>query len=176
MRETLRNVSRSRIPFTLLFAGLFVLLAGGTAFAQTFWPISASSVGNGSISPAGTANVADGAALSFGFLPSPGYLVYQVIVDGSVVGGNATGYTFNAVHGQHSILVTFAPASGVQDYGQDYGGVVVSTPDLYLFGGGYDRGRDVHDYSRRGSESRAAAHPESRGAARPAGGGQGRRR
>jgi len=41
-------------------------------------------------------------------------------------------------------------------------------PDMYLFGGGYGRGRDAHDYSRRGSESRRAAHRD--------GGGQGRRR
>jgi len=41
-----------------------------------------------------------------------------------------------------------------------YGGaVVVPGPDVYLFGGGYDRGRDAHDYSHRGSESRAVAHP-----------------
>jgi hypothetical protein len=173
MRETFRNASHSRIAFTILFAGLLVLLAGGAAFAQAGWPIAASSGGNGSISPGGTVYVADGVGQSFTFVPDPGYLVYQVIVDGSVVGGNAAGYTFNAVHGQHSILVTFAPGSGIQ---YDGGGVVVSAPDLYLFGGGYDRGRDVRDYSRRGSESRAVAHPESRGAAHPAGGGQGGRR
>ncbi len=39
------------------------------------------------------------------------------------------------------------------------GGVVVAEPDVYLFGGGYDRGRDVHNYSQRGVASRAAAHP-----------------
>ena len=45
-----------------------------------------------------------------------------------------------------------------------YGGtVVVPGPDLYLFGGGYDRGRDVHDYSHRGHESREVAHPAARG-------------
>ena len=38
-------------------------------------------------------------------------------------------------------------------------GVIVAEPDVVLFGGGYDRGRDVHDYSHRGSESRAVAHP-----------------
>ena len=45
-----------------------------------------------------------------------------------------------------------------------YGGaVVVAEPDVYLFGGGYDRGRDVHGYSNRGSVSRAAAHPSGGG-------------
>ena len=164
MKETLRNAGHSRMAFTLLFAGLLALLAGEAAFAQASWPISASSGDNGSINPAGTVYVADGAGLSFTFIPAPSYMVYQVVADGNVVAGNTPGYTFEGVHGQHSILVTFTPASGIPDYG---GGVVVSTPDLYLFGGGYDRGRDVHDYSRRGTESRAAAHPESRAAAHP---------
>jgi hypothetical protein len=48
--------------------------------------------------------------------------------------------------------------------GGDYGGeVVVPEPDLVIFGGGYDRGRDVHDYSHRGHESREVAHPAARG-------------
>jgi hypothetical protein len=172
MRETPRKAGRSRIAFALLFAGLSVLLAGGAACAQASWPISASAADNGAISPTGIVYVADGAGQSFTFVPNSGYLVYEVIVDGNVVAGNAAGYAFDAVHGQHSILVTFTPASGIQGYG----GVVVSPPDLYLFGGGYDRERDVRDYRRRGSESRAAAHPENRGAARPAGGERGGRR
>jgi len=164
MRETPGNAGHPRIAFTLVLAGLLVLLAGRAAFAQAGWPVTASSGGNGAISPAGTVYVANGAGLSFTFTPDPGYLVYQVIVDGNVVAGNTQGYTLGATYGQRSILVTFAPASGVQVYG----GVA---PDLYLFGGGYDRGRDVHDYSHRGSESRAAAHPEIRAPARPGGGG-----
>ena len=36
--------------------------------------------------------------------------------------------------------------------------IPVPVPDIYLFGGGYDRGRDVNDYRRRGAESRGAAH------------------
>jgi hypothetical protein len=50
------------------------------------------------------------------------------------------------------------------------GGVVVAEPDLYLFGGGYDRGRDVHGYSQRGSASRAVAHPSGGGHAGGGGG------
>jgi hypothetical protein len=57
--------------------------------------------------------------------------------------------------------------------GYDGGEVVVpGPPDVLLFGGGYERGRDVHAYSQRGFASRAAAHPEVRRAqASHAGGG-----
>jgi len=45
---------------------------------------------------------------------------------------------------------------GYGDYGGYYGGD--PGPDIYLFGGDYDRGRDAQAYSHRGSESRGAAH------------------
>jgi hypothetical protein len=55
--------------------------------------------------------------------------------------------------------------------GGGYGGeVVVPGPDVYLFGGGYDRGRDVHAYSQRGSASRSVAHPSNGGHASGGGG------
>ena len=41
---------------------------------------------------------------------------------------------------------------------------VVPLPGVYFWGGPYDRGRDVRDYSRRGHESRGAAHPVRGGA------------
>ena len=45
-------------------------------------------------------------------------------------------------------------------WGEGYYGdtVMVSEPDMYLFGGDYYRGHDAHNYSHRGSESRVAAH------------------
>jgi len=53
--------------------------------------------------------------------------------------------------------------------GGPYGGaVVVPGPYVGVFGGGYERGRDVRAYSHRGVASRAAAHP--------GGGGRGGRR
>jgi hypothetical protein len=93
-------------------------------------------------------------------------MVYQVIIDGNVVGGGVPGYTFEGVHGQHSILVTFIPMSNIP---YDAGVVVAPGPDLYLFGGGFDRRRDAHDFSRRGAESRAVAHPEVRRPEHPGG-------
>jgi hypothetical protein len=43
---------------------------------------------------------------------------------------------------------------------------VVPLPDVYFWGGPHERGRDVRDYSRRGHESRRAAHPVARGGRR----------
>jgi hypothetical protein len=57
------------------------------------------------------------------------------------------------------LLATLMGCVGYVDGG--YGGaVVVAEADVYVFGGGYyERGRDVREYSHRGSESRAVAHP-----------------
>jgi hypothetical protein len=46
-------------------------------------------------------------------------------------------------------------------YGESYYGeavVVLPDPDMFLFGGGFERGRDVYNYSRRGGESRRGVH------------------
>ena len=68
-----------------------------------------------------------------------------------------------------ALLAVLTGCVGYVDGGYN-GAVVVAEPDVYVFGGGYyEGGRDVHDYSHRGSESRAVAHP----AARPVSGGHG---
>ena len=56
------------------------------------------------------------------------------------------------------------------------GGVVVAEPDEYLFSGSYDNGRDVHNYSQRGSASRGTAHTGGSHGAAHSGGGRGERR
>jgi hypothetical protein len=52
------------------------------------------------------------------------------------------------------------------------GAVVVPGPDVYVFGGGYERGRDVRDYSHRGAVSRGVAHPGGDRGGGHAGGGR----
>jgi len=81
-----------------------------------------------------------------------------------------------ATMGLLMVLTTLTGCAGY--YGPGYYGstVVVSEPDMYLFGGDYGRGRDVRNYSHRGSESRGAAHSGgSHGAAHQSGGQGGRR-
>lgn len=73
------------------------------------------------------------------------------------------------------LLGTLTGCVGYVDGGGDYGGVIVAPePDVYLFGGGYDHGRDVHGYSHRGAVSRGVAHPGGVGHA--GGGSHGARR
>lgn len=55
------------------------------------------------------------------------------------------------------VLATVTGCVGFVGGGGDVD-VVAPGPDVYLFGGGYDRGRDVHAYSDRGHASRAVAH------------------
>jgi hypothetical protein len=79
------------------------------------------------------------------------------------------------------LLVTLTGCTGF--LGEGYYGypMVGPEPDMFLFGGDYYRGRDAHNYSHRGSESRRVAHPgggrgsESHGAAHPSDGQRGKR-
>jgi hypothetical protein len=58
-----------------------------------------------------------------------------------------------------ALVATLTGCVGVGYVDGGYGGtVVVPVPDVYVFGGGYERGRDVRGYSNRGVASRAAAH------------------
>ncbi len=159
MREIPSSAGHSPIASTVLCAAVIVLVAAGVAFAQGSWPVYASSGGNGTISPGGTVWVPDGGAATFSFSPDPGFMVYQVILDGNVVAGSTPGFTLTDVHSQRSITVTFGPVSATP-YDA---GAVVTGPDLYLFGGDFDRRGDARDFSRRGAESRAEAHPVPRG-------------
>jgi hypothetical protein len=66
-----------------------------------------------------------------------------------------------------ALLATLMGCVGYVDGGYS-GTVIVPGPDVYFYGGGYERGRDVRVYSHRGHESREVAHH--------GGGGHGERR
>jgi hypothetical protein len=59
------------------------------------------------------------------------------------------------------LMVVLAALTGCAGFvGEGYYGtaVIVPEPDQYIFGGVYYDGRDAHNYSHRGHESRRAAH------------------
>ena len=90
-------------------------------FTQEY-TITASAGANGSISPAGSVTVAEGADQTFSFTPESGYTVDSITADGHTA-GNGGSYTFTNVTSDHSISVTFAqdngggtPPAGTPDY------------------------------------------------------------
>jgi hypothetical protein len=58
-----------------------------------------------------------------------------------------------------ALLATMTGCVGYVDGGYYGGPVVVPVPEVYFYGGYYERGRDVRVYSHRGVESRAVVHP-----------------
>lgn len=70
--------------------------------------ITASAGANGTISPAGSIPVSQGASQAFTMTPSPFYRVADVLVDDVSVGAQAS-YTFQNVTADHEIHATFEP-------------------------------------------------------------------
>ena len=57
-----------------------------------------------------------------------------------------------------ALVAALTGCVGYVDGGYYGGPAMVSGPDVYFYGGGYERGHDVRAYSHRGGESRAVAH------------------
>ena len=70
----------NRLKAAFATLSFYLSLLASTLHAQH--SISASAGVNGSISPAGTVNVTDGADQSFTLIPNSGYQVEDVLVDG----------------------------------------------------------------------------------------------
>jgi len=62
---------------------------------------------NGSISPAKDTSVFEGSDLSYSIVPSPGYRIYSVFIDSTII-GPVSGYTFNNISADHNISATFS--------------------------------------------------------------------
>ncbi|MBR2521128.1 MAG: InlB B-repeat-containing protein [Oscillospiraceae bacterium] len=78
------------------------------------YTVSASSQGKGTVSPAGDVTVPANGSQTFTFQPDTGYYVKDVKVD-NISLGHTNEYTFQSVHGNHSIHVTFARSySGIE--------------------------------------------------------------
>jgi hypothetical protein len=68
--------------------------------------IAASAGAHGSITPAGSVDVNEGASQTFTIAPEQDYQVLEVRVDGTLI-GTATSYTFNNVTEDHTITASF---------------------------------------------------------------------
>jgi hypothetical protein len=85
----------------------FTILGG---YYNSYFTITASSGPNGYITPSGATNVISGGYAAFSMIANPGYVVDNVLVDGSPVGA-VSFYAFSNVTANHTISVSFAPDS-----------------------------------------------------------------
>jgi len=99
-----------------------VLLPGANSYTFTFavtdhyiiayfapiFNITAAAAANGAISPTGSAQVAGGTNQTYTITPNVGYLISNLVVDGTTLPG-ATSYTFSNVAADHYILAYFSP-------------------------------------------------------------------
>ena len=76
------------------------------SFAPDSYTISASTGGNGGISPLGTTTIAYGQSQTYTFTPDPGYHIAKVVVDGQVTNAGSN-YKFSNVSANRTIAVQF---------------------------------------------------------------------
>jgi hypothetical protein len=92
---------------TYAFDNITVNHTIAATFAEnTSYMITASAIGNGTISPSGAVSVLAGANQKFTFTPVAGYRIADVSIDGASKGA-LTSYTFYSVQADHTISVTF---------------------------------------------------------------------
>jgi hypothetical protein len=89
-------------PFTGVTAGHSIY----AVFAPFFRTITAAAGPNGTITPSGAVSIPTGSDATFAIIPSTGYHVSNVTVDGIQMGAIST-YTFSAVTADHSIAAAF---------------------------------------------------------------------
>ena len=80
------------------------------SFSPATFTLTASAGSNGTISPSGAVSVNYGGSQTFTFTPATGYQVSSVTVDGTAV-TTASSYSFSNVTANHTISVSFAPAT-----------------------------------------------------------------
>ena len=77
------------------------------SFVQIIYRVDATAGENGTISPAGTSEVASGGTLSYSITPAPGFQVADLLVDGTSVGALQS-YSFDSVSSNHTIVASFS--------------------------------------------------------------------
>jgi len=113
-------------------AAATAFLADSTRFCD--YAISASAGPGGSISPSGIAEVPQHASRTLTFVPNPGYVITDVLVDGVSVGAPSQ-YTFTDVAANHTIAASFAPGNYTLTVATVDSGTVTRNPDLPSYPG-----------------------------------------
>ncbi len=85
------------------------LIGGKEPFEGPVYTVTASSGTGGAISPSGPQEVQDGGNITFSISPNAGFLIDDVVVNGSSVGA-VSSYTFTDVSSDQSISATFTAA------------------------------------------------------------------
>ena len=116
----------------------FVIVDGALTIERRsntdYYYITATAKSGGSIIPNGVRAVAEGSNVTYKMTPNEGYRVSDVLVDGESVGA-VNSYTFEDVHENHTIVVSFLELptdpddSGVSDW--------LNTDDHILYMAGY---------------------------------------
>ena len=97
--------------YTFIVTGNRNLVAN---FSQNTYTITATAGANGFITPSGTVVVAGGSNQTFTIIPDYGYEIYEVYVDGGLIGAPSS-YTFQNVTSNHTIFATFIRIDGIDD-------------------------------------------------------------
>ena len=101
------------------------------SFAANSYTITASAGVGGSISPSGSVSVNHGANQAFTINPNTGYVVSNVVVDGSSVGA-VSSYTFSNVTSAHTISATFSVRTYTLTASAGTGGTISPTGSVTI--------------------------------------------
>lgn len=85
------------------------------------YDMNASAGSGGSITPSGSFYRSSGESQAFTIVPSSGYVISNVVVDGASIGA-AVNYTFSNISAAHTITATFAPSSTLWQNAVNLGG------------------------------------------------------
>jgi len=106
---TFKSILALGLAWAMLGLGMACSGSSGSGQAGSY-VITASAGANGAIRPSGAVTVAAGTTQAFSFTPAPGFALASLTVDGAVLTGAISGYTFTAVQAAHAIAVTFQAA------------------------------------------------------------------
>lgn len=103
------SVSGTGAEKTYTFSNVNSDMTLAATFAIDVFTISASSGGNGTISPSGDSGVSWGASKEYTFTPATGYKVASVVINGVSQSWSQNTYSFTNVQANKTIQVNFTP-------------------------------------------------------------------